>query len=267
MAIDILLDDVLLDIFDFLVVESNGPRADDWWRTLVHVCRKWRNVIFGSTHRLNLRLVCSDSTPAREMLDVWPPLPIVVHNYARPLAKPSGDNIIAALERNNRVCQIRIKPDPQWEKILDAMQEPFLALTHLVLSSDIEMAPVVPDSFMGGSAPRLQYLLLRRVPIPGLSKLLLSATDLVHLSLRRIPHSGYISPEAIVTCLSTMPRLERLYLGFESSRSRPNRESRSLPPPTRSVLPALIKLQFTGVSEYWRTSWPRSILLYSTVWK
>ena len=247
-TIDVLPDDVLLEIFNFLVVESNGFEAEDWWRILVHVCRNWRNVIFGSRHRLNLRLVCSERTPVRKMLDVWPPLPIVIHHYVRP--KSGRDNIIAALERNDRVCQIKLKLDLQWETVLDAMQEPFPALTHLILSSNIELAPVVPDSFMSGSAPRLQYLRLARVPIPGLPKLLLSTTDLVHLILRRIPHSGYISPEAIVTCLSTLPRLEMLYLEFESPQSRPNRESRQLPPPTRSVLPALIELYFTGVSEY-----------------
>jgi hypothetical protein len=251
MTIDILPDDVLLDIFDFLVIKSNGfigSKAEKWWRRLVHVCRKWRNVIFGSQHRLDLRLVCSDRTPVKEMLDVWPPFPIVIHHFTRP--KSGGDNIIAALERNDRVCQIRIKLDLQPEKVLDAMQEPVQVLTHLTLLSDIEIAPVVPDSFMGGSTPRLQYLRLERIPIPGLPKLLLSAIDLVHLVLRCIPHSGYISPEAMVTCLATLPRLEWLCLKFDSPRSHPNRESRRLSPPTRSVLPALLKLRFTGVSEY-----------------
>jgi hypothetical protein len=247
-TIDIIPDDVLIDIFDFLVVESNGFEAENWWRTLVHVCRQWRIVIFGSPHYLNLRLVCSNRTPVREMLDVWPPFPIVIHQYARP--KSGGDNLIAALERNDRVCQIRMKLDLRWGKVLDAMREPFPALTRLILLSDIEIAPVVSDSFMGGSAPRLQYLLLERVPIPGLPKLLLSAIDLDHLILHHIPHSGYISPEAMVTCLATLPRLEKLSLGFESPRSRPNRERRRLPPPTRSVLPALINLGFKGVSEY-----------------
>ena len=130
------------------------------------------------------------------------------------------------------------------------MQEPFPALTHLMLSSDIEIAPVVPYSLIGGSAPRLQFLQMEHLSIPGLPKLLLSATDLVHLKLLRIPHSGYISPEAMVTCLSTLPRLEKLFLKFKSPRSRPNRENRRLPPHTRSVLPALIKLTFAGVSEY-----------------
>ena len=245
MTIDILPDDALLGIFDFYVVEPNVFNPDNGWQTLVHVCRKWRNVVFGSPHRLNLRLVCSNRTSVRKMLDIWPPLPIVVHHYVR--LRSGGDNIIAALEHNDRVCQIRLKLDLQWEMILDVMQEPFPALTHLILSSDVEIAPVVAGSFMGGSAPRLQYLLLGGIPIPGLPKLLLSATDLLYLNLRRIPHSGYISPEAIVTCISTLPRLEKLCLGFESPRSRP---SRPLSPPTRSVLPALIKLYFTGVSEY-----------------
>src|SRR6266852_8667608 len=84
---------------------------------------------------------------------------------------------------------------------------------------------------MRGSAPRLQYLRLERVPIPGLPKLLLSATDLVHLSLCRIPHSGYISPEAMVTCLSTLPRLKRLYLKFESPRSRQTAKANIRPHP------------------------------------
>jgi hypothetical protein len=245
---DILPDDVLLEVFDFLVVEFNGFETENWWRTLVHVCRRWRNLIFWSSHRLNLQLVCSDRTHVRKMLDLWPPLPIVIHHSNH--RNSGGDNIIAALEHNDRVCQITLERDLEWEKVLDAMQKPFPMLTHLILFPNIEIPPVVPDSFMGGSATRLQYLQLDRVQIPGLPKLLSSATDLVHLKLWRIPHSGYISPEAMVTCLSTLPRLEMLYLTFESPRSRPNRESRRLLPPTRSVLPALITLQFAGVSEY-----------------
>ena len=41
------------------------------------------------------------------MLDIWPPLPIEVLNFDtyRP------DNIIAALEHNDRVCRITLVPD------------------------------------------------------------------------------------------------------------------------------------------------------------
>jgi len=142
-------------------------------------------------------------------------------------------------------------PSPQLEKVLAAMQQPFPALTSLYLNrhSD-ETASVQPDSFLGGSAPCLQTLTLDCIPFPGIPKLLSSATHLVHLILWRIPHSGYISPEAMVTTLSVLTRLESLFIGFNSPRCRPERNSRRSPPPTRTLLPVLTGLQFKGVGEY-----------------
>jgi hypothetical protein len=90
---------------------------------------------------------------------------------------------------------------------------------------------------------------LDRIPFPGLPKLLLSATHLVDLCLLSIPDSGYISPEAMVTCLSSSTGLDGLFIGFESPRSRPDRKTRRPPPPTRA-LPVLTKFQFIGVGEY-----------------
>ena len=40
----------------------------------------------------------------------------------------------------------------QKEKTFEAVQEPFPALTRLTLHSHVEMPPVIPDSFLGGSA-------------------------------------------------------------------------------------------------------------------
>lgn len=93
------------------------------------------------------------------------------------------DNIIAALEHNDRVCRIDLwrVPSSQWEAVLAAMQQPFPALTRLQLEFNDETTPVLPYSFLGGSTPRLQRLFLNGVPLPGLPKLLLSATDLVYL--------------------------------------------------------------------------------------
>jgi hypothetical protein len=91
---------------------------------------------------------------------------------------------------------------------------------------------------------------LDHIAFPALPKLLLSATDLVCLSLWRIPHSGYISPEAISTALAVLVNLKSLFIGFESFLSRPDPESRRPPPPTRTVLPALTSFHFNGVSEY-----------------
>jgi hypothetical protein len=109
---------------------------------------------------------------------------------------------------------------------------------------------VVPDSFLGGSAPSLRKLSLFYIPFPGLPKLLLSSTHLVDLHLWRIPHSGYFPPEAMVTCLSVLTRLETLELDFESSQSRPDRGPRRPHPQTRILLPVLAQLCFKGVREY-----------------
>ncbi len=131
------------------------------------------------------------------------------------------------------------------------MQKPYLALTDLTIWwYDHRAAPIVPESFLGGSAPRLRLLNLDRIPFPGLPKLLLSATHLVALELQHIPNSGYFTPEAIVTGLSTSTGLQILFLCFESPLSRPKRESRRPPPLTRSILPALIIFLFEGASEY-----------------
>jgi len=130
------------------------------------------------------------------------------------------------------------------------MQGPFPALTDLRLESMDDSAPVVLNSFLGGTASRLRSLWLRLIPFPGLPKLLLSATELVELALFSNPHTGYISPEAIVTALSALTRLEKLQFAFLSPRSRPARESRRPPPRTRSTLPTLTYFAFRGVSEY-----------------
>jgi len=59
-----------------------------------------------------------------------------------------------------------------------------------------------------------------------------------------------MSPEAMVTCISVLTRLESLSLQFQSPRSRPDRTDRFLPQLTRTLLPALTCLDFKGVAEY-----------------
>jgi hypothetical protein len=243
-------DDVLLEIFDFCSLLD----VDEWlyaWQTLVHVCRQWRRVVFGSARRLHLELVCSTETPAKDTLNIWPPLPLLV--YADESKTLGVDNVVSALERSDRVREISISISRSKSKELwKAMQEPLPALIFLNLKSNNENEPVsiLPDSFLGGSAPSLRSLLLEYVPFPGLPKLLLSTASLTELSLSSIPPSGYISPEAMVTGFSALTRLESLLLDFESARPRPDRQSRRLPPPTRSVLPALTRFEFQGASIY-----------------
>ena len=131
------------------------------------------------------------------------------------------------------------------------MQVPFSELGFLYLSFlEPSSMPVLPHSFLGGSAQRLRYLCLTSVPFPGLPELLLSATHLVDLLLYNIPPSGYFSPEAMSSCLSMLTSLETLDIRFNSPQSSPDQENRRPPPPSRSVLPALKNFLYEGISEY-----------------
>ena len=251
MTIDTLSDVALLRIFDFYLHDPH----DTWieaWRTLVYVCRYWRNVVFGSPRRLGVRLLCTARTAVREKLDPWPQLPIVVRGENYPDESWGMDNVIAALKYNDRICDVDLREVicSLMEKVLPEMLKPFPALTHLALGSDHDYtvaAPVLPASFLGGSAPRLRTLILERMPFPGLPNLLSSATHLFHLDILRIPQSGYISPEVMATCLSSLTRLERLDISLESRQILPPRRP---PPQRRILLPILNRLVFIGFCEY-----------------
>ena len=256
-------DDILLAIFNFCVVSyqdlhifalipgfSHIKSKIESWQSLVHVCRRWRSLIFQSPRRLNLQLYCDIGRSARKCLDVWPAFPVLIRGDVE---GTSIDVTIAKLKHNDRIRQITLyfHTTSQIEKLWAAMQVPFPELANLYLSfRSMSFVPVFPDSFLGGSAPRLQSLALDSIPFPGLQRRLLSATHLTYLHLISIPHSGYISPKAMATCLTALTNLERLQLQFDSPQSGPDQEYRSSPLPTRSVLPALAVFLFKGVYEY-----------------
>jgi hypothetical protein len=215
----------------------------------VHVCRRWRHLVFGSPRRLNLRLFCNPEAPVKDKLNIWPPLPLLIQGTISPSV---SDNILAVLGRHDRVSMIDLdymRTTPEVEKVWAAMQVPFPELTVLRLWSSDLKAPIVSDSFLGGSSPRLREIWLKAVPFPGLPKLLLSATHLTEIRLDDITRSGYISPETMVTCLSALTSLKSLHLDFLLI-SRPDWETRHPPSQPRSVLPALTDIQFKGTSEY-----------------
>ena len=184
-------------------------------------------------------------------LEVWPAIPIVIDFVVVPKLPRDMGNIIAALEQNNRVSKIKIQniPNSLLEQFA-VMKKPFPALTELDISSRDGVAPLTLSSFLGGPMPQLRSLMLAGIAFPSLPKLLLSASDLVELGLWRIPHSGYISPQAMVIGLSTLTRLKTLFLEFRFPRSRDDRATRHAPPLTRVVLPSLATLYFEGESEY-----------------
>ena len=125
-------DDVLLEIFYFYekisVGDSYSPLRNTW-HTLVHVCFRWRYLVFASPHYLNLQLEYGGHAPISEALGAWPVLPVIL------VSSPGGflssdkqwDNLVAALESEhyNRICQIEIfdMTDSRCERFAEAMQK------------------------------------------------------------------------------------------------------------------------------------------------
>ena len=249
-------DVVLLEIFDFYVedwVYSSGFTLMVWHRVrLLHVCQKWRNVALGSPERLDLRLqiFCyRPKAPVKELLDIWPHLPIILSSYWHPnFYDGDYDRIYEALEHNDRLYEIELFgiPSSQTGKFLLAMQQPFPRLTNLELGFKGETTTVYPLSFFGGSAPSLRSLRLHHTPPRLVPKLLLSATHLVCLRFWDIPHFWYISPDTMASSLSVLTMLETLIIEFEF----PGWKSQRTSPPTRILLPTLTMFVFKGAGEY-----------------
>jgi hypothetical protein len=219
---------------------------------LTQVCQQWRYIVLGSPRRLDLRVLCTPTTPTRALLDIWPPFPISI---CSPQLHPALDertveNLTAAVEHRDRTSQIYISNinGPGLERLIGVMHEPLPALTNFYIWSFDQSVPMLPETFLGGSAPCLQSFTLWGIAFPSFPKFILSATHIVYLSLFNIPDSGYISPDAMATGLTALPNLIFLGLGFRSPLFLPLRVDS--PPFTRTVLPALASLSFRGASKY-----------------
>jgi hypothetical protein len=168
------------------------------------------------------------------------------------------DNVVAALKHNDRIRQLELDlllPSGQFETVSAAMQRPFPELTLLQLRRRRNFGTsaavnVVPDTFLGGSAPILETLSLDFIPFPGLPRLLLSATHLVHLEISNIPDSGYFLPEALAASLSALTRLKYLVITFESRLWHPGRRIQHPSLQSRALLSALTELRLRGGGEY-----------------
>jgi hypothetical protein len=256
----VLADNVLLEIFYFYqefyrinpqVIDPRyrGPVMPLCeWRQLMHVCRRWRQIIFDSPRRLNLQILCTHGNQFKKSLGIWPDFPIAIDDHARvgPTGHIEEDDIIAALEHPDRVCHIAIEvPGSIVEKMATMLRKPFPVLKCLDICpwDDIDF----PGEFLGGSAPCLEVISLSHISFLGFPTLLLSAKNLVKLTLWGVPPTGYISPDAMVACLAKLPGLTDLCLSFKSAPVRLGRIH--APPPKRTVLPALTHFR-CSTSEY-----------------
>ena len=248
MAIGNLSDEVILNIFRYYLDAS--PQL---WPRLVHICRRWRHIVFSSQQALHLRLFCTHGTAVVKTLDRWPALPMVVCYGGAPTLNPPApedeDDIMAALKHSERVSSISLTVTSSLLGKLSAVERPFLKLEDLVLHSADRVPLTLPSAFWWGE--RLRTLHLAGAAIPALPDLLFPSTGLVDLQLHNIPKDGYFSPEAFVNALSRTTQLRTLSLHFLSF-ATPNRKQLGLPPRVkgRIILPALTHLKYRGISKY-----------------
>jgi hypothetical protein len=250
-TINILPDEIFLKIFYICLHDRFMDYFEHHkgeWQRLVHVCRRWRQIIYESPRYLDLLLYCSKGTHARN-LSCWPAFPITM--IYRCL--DDEDDVIALLKHSDRVCFISLYlTSSQLGKVVAAMQETFPVLTHLDLtaSEDLPDEQVLPGGFLGGSSPSLQLVQLTGIPFPDLPTLLLSSRDFVSLHIDKIPPNGCISPEAMIAGLAALTRLQTLRFVFQFGKPFPEQRTRHLDPQMRIVLPALTEFAFWGHREY-----------------
>jgi hypothetical protein len=126
--------------------------------------------VFASPRRLNLRLAYRGNGPVSEILDAWPVLPlsvITVMDQRRDSVRRWDNTVALPKSQNyNRICEIYIDMTGRcWEGFIAAMQKPFPELKRLEILVELgdHVERVVPDSFLGGSAPRLRSLAMYRI--------------------------------------------------------------------------------------------------------
>jgi hypothetical protein len=193
----------------------------------------------------------------KKLLNIWPPFPIAIRYDASAWGPFDMQNsVIAALQRHDRVTDIQLTASESYELMpcFEMMDRPLLALTNLSLEMTEDDDSIVPDNFLGGHAPSLRTLLLKRIAFPALPTLLLSTTQLVTLHISSIPTIGYISPRVMATCLAALPNLKQLDLKFHSpdisTDIGEDIVQPSPPLPARVVLCSLVSFHFEGISQY-----------------
>ena len=179
------------------------------------------------------------------MLAHSPPLPLTINYNDQDITAEDELGILLALSHRDRVRRIGL-----WEllnvgKFVTAMDDQFPILERMYVRSQTEVA--LPVTFQ---APNLRRLRLWMASIPNLSPLLTNTAGLVTLSLLDIPTSAYFPPSYILTRLSLMAQLEKLFISFQSPIPNGDVERQSCQTPDTITLPNLRWFVFNGVSAY-----------------
>ena len=240
MTIDNLPNELLIEIFDFYLLywqNIDHLWERDYqleWFNLLHVCRKWRTILFASSSRLGLSLVITPRGGNMKtiMSRHFPPLPIAI-NYNRlynPIMARDMGRLLWALRRPDRVRGVDLYAKTyELDKFFKATKCPFPALESLALHDEGGLLEI-PITFLKGTNLhlRLRSLKLNPIYITSISRLLSSATALTDLSLAiRINQP----PDMLLLLaqLQGLPYLRRLDLKTLYSTEKPTEPKEGFP--------------------------------------
>lgn len=196
LTIDYLPDELLVEIFDFYRDrQDNEHRYQRWsikleWFKLIHVCKRWRSVMFASSSRLDLCIVLipergfSKGHMKTVMSRRFAPLPIYINykmDYYHSVTTKDMGRIRAALKRPDRIRGITlIGSTTDLGQLFRATNCPALESLEL---RDNRGTLKIPATFLQETELKLRTLKLHDVSLPSISRLLSSASTLAFLSL------------------------------------------------------------------------------------
>ncbi|KAI0298292.1 hypothetical protein BC826DRAFT_999062 [Russula brevipes] len=244
-------DDILIEIFDFCRIDSVHPHEypSYWWFKFAHVCQKWRRAVLASPNRLKLTLIYPSRAALEDLLAYSPPLPLVIYWRKSISDQDQDDNIFFALQHPDRLCRITLYPPFDLHGVCKALNGRFPVLETLELYGIAGVRTTWPSAF---EAPNLRHLYLSDLTLlpPQLSRFpVISPASLVTFALGETTPNKR-SPLFLMECLSFMPALKHLKIGFlfPGERYRTPSGTRET---SRSPLPtALEEIQFQGASAY-----------------
>jgi hypothetical protein len=247
-------DDALLQIFSCYRLEDE----DNWyhqlsWLTLVHVCRKWRYLIYGSWSYLDVCHLITHNSTSMDPPGHLPHLPLVIacSDRTNTMTRSGEDNIHLGLQYGGRIRRVALRaPSSSLRMWLEQMNKHFPRLQALSLFSTTteDMSLVLSELLQ---APELRHLSLHGVGLPKRLSLLSSMISLSTLSLTHIRGPWYFPPGHLVTQLQGLPYLEELSVGIALPIPLPISEGKLFPSPTSPVLLRTLKrLTFRGEDGY-----------------